>query len=170
MVKSIKLVRKYISLQVLLLVGACAFLLQATTLVAPSRVSAQPANTPKYECTAEQLAHPSAGSPCIPPNSSPEAIRTEAQKKINQQACAERNDCGSLISNYLNPFVRTLTALVGIVIAISLVAAGIQYGSAGGDPSKVAAAKKRISGAIVALIAYLFAFGLIQWLVPGGLI
>jgi hypothetical protein len=76
----------------------------------------------------------------------------------------------SIFDDYINPFVKLLSALVGVVVAISLVVAGIQYSASGGDPSKVAAAKKRIGNAVLALIMYLFMFAFLQWLIPGGIV
>lgn len=76
----------------------------------------------------------------------------------------------SIVDQILNPAIKLMTALVGVIIAISLVAAAIAYSSAGGDPGQVAAAKKRITNSIIALITYIFTLGLLQWLVPGGLV
>lgn len=70
---------------------------------------------------------------------------------------------------YINPFVAFLTALAGVVIVVSIIAGGVQYSAAGADPSKVAAAKHRITSAIIALLCLIFLFAFIQWLVPGGL-
>ncbi len=75
---------------------------------------------------------------------------------------------GNIINDYVNPFIKLLTAVIGVVIVISVVVAGIQYSAAGGDPSGVAAAKKRITAAVIALIAYAFLLGFLRWLVPGG--
>lgn len=79
-------------------------------------------------------------------------------------------DCSGLIKKYVNPFIRLLSVLVGIIVAISIVVGGVQYSSASGDPSKVNAAKKRITNAILALLAYLFMFAFLQWLLPGGIV
>lgn len=78
--------------------------------------------------------------------------------------------CNKLITDYVNPAIKVLTALVGIVVAISIVVAGIQYSSASGDPSKVSAAKGRLTNAVLALLAYLFMMGFLQWLLPGGVL
>src|SRR5690349_19032988 len=51
----------------------------------------------------------------------------------------------NIIGDYVNPFIRLMTAIVGVVIVLSVVIAGIQYSAAGGDPSGVASAKKRIT-------------------------
>jgi hypothetical protein len=79
-------------------------------------------------------------------------------------------DCSGLIKNYVNPFIKLLSGLVGVIVTISIIAGGIQYSSAGGDPGKVAAAKKRIYNAILALLAYLFLFAFLNWLLPGGIV
>jgi hypothetical protein len=78
--------------------------------------------------------------------------------------------CNLLIKDYVEPGIKILTMLMGIVVAISIVVAGIQYGSAGSDPGKVAAAKKRLESALLALLAYLFMFSFLQWLLPGGVL
>jgi len=75
-----------------------------------------------------------------------------------------------LFDKYINPLIAFLTAIAGVIIVISIIAGGVQYSAAGGDPSKVAAAKNRITNAIIALIAIIFLFAFLQWLVPGGLL
>ena len=77
-------------------------------------------------------------------------------------------DCA--FAKYINPVVNLMSAAIGLVVVISLMVAGIQYSSAGGDPSKIQASKKRITNAIVALIAFFFLYGALQWLIPGGLL
>lgn len=79
------------------------------------------------------------------------------------------DDCG-LVEKYATPFLNFLGAIVGLVVTISIVVGGIQYASSADDPSKVAAAKKRILNAVIALVAFLFLYGFLQWLVPGGFI
>jgi len=79
-------------------------------------------------------------------------------------------DCSGLITKYINPLIKLLTVLIGIIISISIVVAGIQYGSAAGDPSKVTAARKRIWNAVLALVAYIFLAGFLNFIIPGGLI
>lgn len=78
--------------------------------------------------------------------------------------------CNTLIKDYVEPGVKVLTGLMGLVVAISIVVAGIQYASSASDPGKVAAAKKRLTAAIIALISYLFMFAFLQWLLPGGVL
>jgi|GEM_PF-2115973 len=79
------------------------------------------------------------------------------------------SDC-NFIQKYINPLIRFLSAGVGVVITLMIIIAGIQYSSAGSDPQKVAASKRKITNAIVALILYLLLFAILNWLVPGGLV
>ncbi|HUD06387.1 MAG TPA: hypothetical protein VMR34_00720 [Candidatus Saccharimonadales bacterium] len=75
----------------------------------------------------------------------------------------------NLITEYLNPIINFLSAAVGIVVVMMIVVGGIQYSSSGGNPQSAAAAKKRIANAILAAFAFLFLYGFLQFIVPGGL-
>lgn len=65
--------------------------------------------------------------------------------------------------------VRFLSYGVGIVIVISIIWAGIEYSTSEGSAEQTQSAKNRIRDAIVGLVIYIFAFSIIQYLVPGGL-
>lgn len=71
---------------------------------------------------------------------------------------------------YINPIINILSALVGVAVVIAIIVGGLQYSAAGSDPAKVGAAKKRITDAIIALLGFLLLYGILQWLIPGGLI
>lgn len=81
-------------------------------------------------------------------------------------SCVQKNP----IVGYTLLAINVLSAGVGVIVTIMIIIGGIQYSSAGGDPGKVKAAKSRITNAIIALIAYFFLYGFVQWLVPGGII
>lgn len=121
-------------------------------------------------CTPEQLC-PSGQSPtdsCIAPVTS---CPSGQYYDIASSSCTSSSCTGmDCISKYVDPLVRLLSGLVGIVVVLSIIVAGIQYASAADDPGKVAAAKKRIYNAMTALLVYLFLFGFLQWLLPGGLV
>lgn len=87
---------------------------------------------------------------------------------VNADAICNDNVC-DFVKKYVNPAVSLVSIVFGLIVAISLIAGGIQYSAAGGDPQKVASAKKRITNTIVALIAYAFLYGFLQFLVPGGI-
>lgn len=86
--------------------------------------------------------------------------------------CTERpmskDNCG--IIGYIVMFINILSGLAGVVIVASMIVGGIQYSSAGSDPQKVSSAKSRIRNAIIALLLFLFGYGLLNYLVPGGVI
>lgn len=76
----------------------------------------------------------------------------------------------------INPLVHwTLTAInflaagVGVIVTIMIIIGGIQYASAGPNPQAVQSAKKKITNAIIALIAFFFLYAFMQYLIPGGI-
>jgi len=81
----------------------------------------------------------------------------------------DQNTC-DIVKKYVNPAVNLLAALVGIIVVIGVIAGGIQYSTSGSDPQKAMKAKARVTNAIVALIAFTFLYGFLQWLLPGGLL
>ncbi len=78
-----------------------------------------------------------------------------------------RGEC--IIQDYINPAVKALSATVGVVVVISLIIAGIQYSSAGGDPNKIGAAKARIIKTLGAFLFFLFLYVFLNYIVPGGI-
>ena len=80
----------------------------------------------------------------------------------------DRSNCG--IVRYLVFFINILSAVVGIVVTGTIIMGGIQYSTSGGDPSKIQAAKKRVFNGIFALIAFIFSYAFLQYIVPGGVL
>lgn len=77
---------------------------------------------------------------------------------------------GNPIMQDITLVVNFLSAGVGIFIVGMIILGGIQYAMAGDNAQAVTAAKQRITNALIALIAFLFLFGFVQWLVPGGVL
>lgn len=69
----------------------------------------------------------------------------------------------------INLIVNFLSVGVGVVVIAMLILGGIQYSIAGANPEAVSKAKQRIINALIALVAYLFIFAFLQWLIPGGI-
>lgn len=84
----------------------------------------------------------------------------ENGEQLNSSNCA--------IYGYLLTFINVLSGIVGIVVVLMIITGGIQYASSADDPQKVTAAKKRIFNAIFAIVAYIFLYAFLQWIVPGG--
>lgn len=74
-----------------------------------------------------------------------------------------------LFAKYVGPVVAGLSVLAGIAVVVGIIMGGIQYASSGGDPQKAAKGKSSITKALVGLVSYLFLFGALQFLSPGGL-
>lgn len=73
------------------------------------------------------------------------------------------------ILGYLAGIINFLAAGVGIVVAIMITVAGVEYITARGVPQKVEDAKRRITNAIIALVTFIFMYAILQWLIPGGI-
>jgi hypothetical protein len=84
-------------------------------------------------------------------------------------ACPNISSC-DLITKYVDPFINFLAILVGIGVVTSIIIGGIQYSSSAGDPGKASAAKNRIRDAIIALVTFLLLYGMLNFLIPGGLV
>jgi len=79
------------------------------------------------------------------------------------------NGAGCILRHIVAPIVAALVALTGVLVVISIIIAGIQYSSSNGDPSKVAAARKRILNAVIALLSFMFLYAFVNWIIPGGI-
>jgi hypothetical protein len=77
--------------------------------------------------------------------------------------------CNSIVTQYLDPIILFLGGGVGLVITIMIIVGAIQYITSGGDPNGVAAAKKRIANALIALLVFGLMYALLNFIVPGGL-
>lgn len=86
----------------------------------------------------------------------------------SDKAPAKGQGANCFIKHIVRPFLVFLTSIAAVFIVIQIIIGGIQYSSAGGDPSKVAAARKRISNAIFTLAAFIFLWAFLQYAIPGG--
>ena len=69
----------------------------------------------------------------------------------------------------LQTVVNFLSIGVGIVVIAFIIIGGVQYATAGDKPENLGKAKQRIMNALIALLAYIFLFAFLQWLIPGGI-
>ncbi|GAC1392787.1 MAG: hypothetical protein NVSMB46_09530 [Candidatus Saccharimonadales bacterium] len=135
------------------------------------------AQTPPAACNPQLIGpqaacSPTTGSDICGQSSSTDCVKTTNDASLSGKCSADytsSENCG-IIKRYLDPIIVFLSSFFGILITIIIIVGGIQYSSAGGDPQKVANAKKRIYNAIFALIAFLLLFGVLNFVIPGGLI
>jgi len=73
------------------------------------------------------------------------------------------------ISTNLRKITEAAIIGVGVIITVMIVIAGIQYMTARDNAQAVQAAKSKIMNAFIALVAFIFLYAFLQWLVPGGL-
>lgn len=83
----------------------------------------------------------------------------------NLKKCLAANPIITMINNAIN----FLAIGVGVVVIIMVIVGGIQYASSGGNPNTVMEAKKKFANAALALLAFVFLYAFLQWLVPGGM-
>jgi hypothetical protein len=77
---------------------------------------------------------------------------------------------GNPILDMMFGAIQFLSYGVGLVLVGSMVYAGIQYTGSRGDPNAHALAIKRIQANMVALFLFIFAFAIVNYLVPGALL
>ena len=154
-------------------------------------VQAKCATTPTTACkegVAQELVA-AAGSPAGgTPGGAGGSISLDSSSKPTNDTCGGGNDengkpypkvniqidigCkgqGNPIVDMAYAFIKFLTIGVGIVLVASIIYAGIQYTTSGGNPEETSKAKDRIMRAMVALLFYLLISAFVQFLVPGGL-
>ena len=95
---------------------------------------------------------------------------SQQYQSFSQSSCTESGKGCSLYSSYINPAINLLSGLVVLVAIVSIIIAGIMYSSSGGDPQKTAKAKGRIINTLLALLAYIFLYSFLQFIIPGGLL
>ncbi|MEI9913693.1 MAG: hypothetical protein WDN66_01680 [Candidatus Saccharibacteria bacterium] len=75
---------------------------------------------------------------------------------------------GNPINDIIFAIIRFLSAGVGIVVVMSVIIGGIQYIMSRGDPNATQAAIGRLTSAVTALIVYIFAYAILNFVIPGG--
>lgn len=132
---------------IIFLVLSIGILFSFVTTLQPSKTIAQSADT----CARNPSSCGSGRT--IQPGSGP--------KKIDED--------NPILSKVIIPFTEGMSALVGVVVVLSIIISGIQYSSARDNPQMVAAAKNRIVMSLLALLFFMFSAAFLNWLTPGGL-
>lgn len=77
---------------------------------------------------------------------------------------------GNPILDLIFAIIRVMSIGVGLVVIGSMIVAGIQYTMSAGEPAATAKAIERIRNTFFALLLFIFAYAIINWLVPAGLL
>lgn len=75
----------------------------------------------------------------------------------------------TLFVSRLVDILNIASGLVGVVVVGMIVIGGIQYIAAGDNAQAVQEAKNRIKNAIIGLVLFIMMFGILNFVVPGGL-
>lgn len=110
-----------------------------------------------------------APTPVAAQSSAPVNFQGECKPDPNNPASELSAQNCSIIA-YLVVFINTLSAIAGVVIVLMIVYSGILYAGAKDNPQVITRAKERIRDALIALVALIFMFSFLQWVVPGGVI
>lgn len=73
------------------------------------------------------------------------------------------------IQDLMFALIRFLSIGVGVILTLSIVAAGIQYTTSEGNAEATQNAKKRIQNSIIGLGVFIFTYTALQFLIPGGI-
>jgi hypothetical protein len=107
------------------------------------------------------------------------SVNLADQKEICYDKCklsGASNDpgCSDISKNpiyvYMKNIINIMTVGVAIVVVLMIVIRGLQYSWARDNAQKTTEAKDGIVNAIVAILLYIFAYAILNFLIPGGLI
>lgn len=82
------------------------------------------------------------------------------------EKCLENNP----IIAWLGFIINVVASVVGVGAVAMLVFAGVQYTTAADNASQVEAAKKKIGTVVLGLVAFIFLYAFLNWLIPGGVL
>lgn len=71
---------------------------------------------------------------------------------------------------YTKQIIRFIGGILILLISMSIVWGAIKYITSAGNPAAIADAKSRITNAIVGFILWILMFGILQILIPGGIV
>jgi hypothetical protein len=71
---------------------------------------------------------------------------------------------------YLKSIIRFMSGLFGIIAVLMVIMSGFQYMTSAGNPEAVKNAKKRLGNVILSIILFSMMFGILQYIIPGGVL
>lgn len=77
---------------------------------------------------------------------------------------------GNPIYDYLRAIIRFIAGIFGILAVLIVIISGIQYITSSGNPQAIAAAKKRLVNVIISIVLFVLMFGILNYLIPGGVL
>lgn len=97
---------------------------------------------------------------------------TCAEPSSNNSSYYPNDPSGDLASNpiikWLRNFINLFAAIIGVGAVIMIIIGGIQYTAARDNPQAIQAAKMKIMNVAIGIVAFIFLYAFMQWLIPGG--
>jgi hypothetical protein len=109
-----------------------------------------------------------------PNNGDPGAAQTCKDGTLDNALCSPKckdsTDC-NLTKKYINPFINKFLAPVAVLsVIIGIIWGSIEFATSAGDAQRAASGKGKIQKALIGLIAFLFLYAFLKWLIPGGIV
>lgn len=92
------------------------------------------------------------------------AVPLSGQDKC--QGSKDRNP----IWDYVASGVKLASSIFGLLVILMIVVSGIQYITSQGNPEQYKNAKSRLTQAVTGLILFILMFGILNYLIPGGIL
>lgn len=83
--------------------------------------------------------------------------------------CIDNPSEGGAILVYTKQAILLVSGMIGGIIVLMIIISGVQYIISMGNPTGIAGAKKRLTNAITALVIFIMAYAIINFLLPGGI-
>ncbi len=83
--------------------------------------------------------------------------------------CAGGNGVNPIYA-YLRSIIRFVSGLFGIIAVLMVILSGFQYMTSAGSPEAVKKAKSRLANVVLSIIVFAMMFGILNYLIPGGVI
>ena len=110
-----------------------------------------------------------AGSHCQPPTlSSSSTTPTSSGNTNTGNSYCSGGKAHNALLDLLFAIIKFISDGVGLIIIMSLIIAGIQYTFSRGEPQAISSATKRIQSSITALVIFIFAYALLNFIIPNG--
>ncbi|MFI5240320.1 MAG: pilin [Candidatus Saccharimonadia bacterium] len=77
---------------------------------------------------------------------------------------------GNPIYDYLRALIQFISGIFGLVAVLMIVIAGFQYMTSGGNPDALKKSKSRLANVIISVVLFALMFGILNYLIPGGVI
>lgn len=74
------------------------------------------------------------------------------------------------IWEYTAQIIKAASRVFGLLVILMIIVSGIQYITSQGNSEQYKNAKTRLTQAVIGLILYILMFGILDYLIPGGIL